>query len=123
MIAANLTAVIDRLRRFEADARSLSLSLAPLLRRASVIPNVGAPLHLDAVDAKLPPSVTAPLNRMAMVLADVVAVSGSALFDLHAALSLYPELIEPPLPDVPIAADADVGPVVAQPIAKVARRR
>jgi hypothetical protein len=102
MSATNLTEVIERLRAFETHARQLSLALAPMLRR-------------NGADAGLPHSVAGPLNRIHVAIADAVAVSGSALFDLTASLLLFPELVPaPPPPDCPEPIER---------VAKVAKRR
>jgi hypothetical protein len=85
----------------------LSLALAPLLHRNGATPG-------------LPHPIVGPLHRVGVAVADLVAVSGSALFDLQAALLLYPELTPPPPP--PDAPPVEVETVKGHAVLKRGRR-
>jgi hypothetical protein len=117
MTAANLADIVDRLRRFEAEARSLSISIVPPLRRGTA---VIAPGYHNANDAAYPAEVLGPLHRVGVMLGDAIAIAGSAAFDLIAALAQHPELTPPEPPDVEPVADIEP---IERPAAKVAKRR
>jgi hypothetical protein len=116
-MTAALADIISDLRDWESRARRLSTQIVPMLRRGTAV-NAGvfnsAGGYVDAVDAHLPPDVSAPLHRLSTMLGDCISIAGRATFDLIAALDQRPELLSPPpLPDVPIAA-AEERPVKAR---------
>jgi hypothetical protein len=113
MSTADLASITRDLLAFANSARRLSTQITPLLRRGTAV-NHGTfnGLHYrDGSDAILLPHCSAPLQRIHVVLGDVIHIAGSATVDLVAALAAHPELVPAP-PDVPIAEPVEPPPAV-----------